>query len=338
MNIRILVLTDHETHGDGESIYPLLTTMNSSEDIALISVASRSVFANHSFFVNMDKDSLLAKTLDDEFEFSASGAWFKDTQRVWVDEYDVIFLRLDRPVSDDQLRSLDKAWGDKKIIINDPLGIIVTGSKEYLFEFQKYTPEIRLISSIEDVCDELEKYPLVLKPFHGYGGKGLIRLSSKHSWFKDEKSSKEEGLEEIAQSIQLGERYISMRFLDTLAKGDKRVVVVGGKIIGTVLRLPKEGSWLCNLSQGGEANYSEITDIEREMALDISVSLRKQGVLIFGIDTLEDEQGVRKLSEINTLNVGGIHQIGLYTRRPAIQESSDEIVSYINTELNNKQV
>ena len=49
------------------------------------------------------------------------------------------------------------------------------------------------------------------------------------------------------------------------------------------------------------------------MAADVADALATLGVVYFGLDTICDGDGTRWLSELNTLNVGGLRGIGAAT-------------------------
>ena len=51
MKYKLLVITDHFTHGEGESIYPLLVEMSKNSSCERIDVISRGNSANQDFFV-----------------------------------------------------------------------------------------------------------------------------------------------------------------------------------------------------------------------------------------------------------------------------------------------
>ena len=120
-----------------------------------------------------------------------------------------------------------------------------------------------------------------------------------------------------------------MKYLKNVDRGDKRVIVVNGKIMGATLRIPKQGSWICNLSAGGSSNLAKADDNEIKISESISPTIIDQGVVIFGFDTLVDDNGNRVLSEINTLNVGGLLQAEMHSGKPVVQDSANLIWSYI---------
>ena len=113
----------------------------------------------------------------------------------------------------------------------------------------------------------------------------------------------------------------------------KRQLVVGGEILASSLRLPKEGNWLCNVSQGGESVATEVTEREREIINKINPILASEGILIYGTDTLVDDDGQRVLSEINTLSVGGFPQAEAQSGKPIIKKLLDKIFEHADQRI-----
>lgn len=325
---KVLVLTDHHTHGEGESIYELLKEMLGHQYCHDICISTRGDLRNEEFFSNYKSSVIYAKKIDHNFQYHNEGAWFDDPKKVDVTDFDVLFLRLDRPLSDAQLNIVEFTFNEK-LIINNPKGIINTGSKRFLLEFPDICPDMNICHTIEDVYKNLDKFSIVLKPLHGYGGAGLIKIDNKKVFFEEIEYDYIEGLGVIEKLLLSNGAMLSMRYLSKVTNGDKRVVVVGGNVLGATLRLPANGSWLCNLKQGGKASYAEADQAEYEIAEVISPILRKHGVLIFGFDTLENDNGVRCLSEINTLNVGGFLQAQEFSQKPVIKNASQLIWEYI---------
>jgi glutathione synthase len=105
------------------------------------------------------------------------------------------------------------------------------------------------------------------------------------------------------------ENLIAMKYLKNVKNGDKRIVVVNGKILGGILRKPQPDSWLCNTDKGGLPVISNITPEEEKICVIVNKDLAEKGQVIYGIDTLEDDDGTRILSEINTVNAGGLHEL-----------------------------
>ena len=121
-----------------------------------------------------------------------------------------------------------------------------------------------------------------------------------------------------------------MKYLKNVTQGDKRILVVGGKIMAASLRLPAPNSWLCNVAQGGISVPSELEKEEIDIIKTISPRLEQEGIFIFGADTLVNDDGKRILSEINTLSIGGFPQAEKQTGKPIVQDTINKIIKYID--------
>jgi len=151
----------------------------------------------------------------------------------------------------------------------------------------------------------------VLKPYRGYGGRGIIRIKR-----NGEVSSSDLGnvsiqddhaIAEIKRTCNAG--CIAMDYLKRISLGDKRIIVLNGNILGAVLRVPSEGKWLANVAMGATTRSSQVTAEEEAMVDKINPDLQKKGIYLYGIDTIENDSGKRVLSEINVTNVGGLTQM-----------------------------
>ena len=157
-----------------------------------------------------------------------------------------------------------------KVVINDPIGIQETGSKQFLLSFPEICPPMRQCRSIEEVYEFSREFPLVIKPLRSYGGKGLMRLGSGQWWLGPKPCGSREFGEALKKLLDRDKSVLAMKFLDTISQGDKRVVVVNGEVLGAMLRKPADGSWIANLSSGGSSHYSFPDENEIEMARVIS--------------------------------------------------------------------
>ncbi|MEL7221946.1 MAG: glutathione synthetase, partial [Bacteroidota bacterium] len=132
---RVLVLTDHSKHSKENSIYALLRGMLDTDRCQSVDVASRALVENEGFFYQKDKDALQAVPVSKNFAFDPSGRVFQQGLRlVNVADFDVVFLRLPRPVSDDFLEWLTQIF-PTQVFINHPNGILATSTKAFLLQF-----------------------------------------------------------------------------------------------------------------------------------------------------------------------------------------------------------
>ena len=326
-NYRILVLTDHSGHSNQNSIYAILSQMKSHPRCSSIDIASRGLLENKFFFDKMQSESLYVNEVHSNFEYSDCGKHYSNNLKKYnSSDYDIVFLRLPRPISDDFLHWIDVLFS-RATIVNKPSGIIMTSNKKYLINFPELCPGVRLCNSLDDIQQEIAKYPIVLKPLKEYGGKGLLKIEGTvlHDGYRKHNTSNY--LSTMKEYVE-EEGMLSMRYLKNVNKGDKRILVVGGEIQAASLRLPAEGSWLCNVAQGGKSIYSEVTLKEKKIIDTINPFLKENGILVYGADTLEDDNGERVLSEINTLSIGGFPQAEAQTGKPIIKTLIDSIFNY----------
>jgi glutathione synthase len=299
-----------------------------------IDIASRGYSANDSFFTDYQFDDLNAIRITESFDFDPLGKQFSiKTSLVDPFDYDLLFLRLPRPLTDDFLIQLDLKL-NHIVIINDPIGIINSSSKSFLLNFRELCPPIKLCKSISEVLDFSKKHDLVLKPLREYGGKGLLRIMGETLNDGDRDWNTIEYLWTIENTL-ISDGYLAMKYLKNVVNGDKRLLVVNGEIQAAAIRFPARDQWLCNVASGGTAHPAEPTDKEVEIVNRINPLLKKNGILIYGADTLEDDDGNRTLSEINTLSIGGFAQAEKFTGKPVIKLTLDKIFEYANARYSN---
>jgi glutathione synthase len=313
--MNILVLTDHKSHTANNSFYLIVNSLQDHPQVEKVFVCSRSDAFNNSFF-NGEKVKLKVKALDDYIDFESFDKWIaQDNVEVTsFDAFDFILLRLPRPIAPGFFNLLKEQFDEKKIV-NRPSGIEKTGSKAYLVNFNEYCAPLAIVQSIEEIIEFKERYGTVLKPLEEYGGKGIIRIDQQVVYLGNDVQI---SFKEFAASYKESPTtYLAMKYLKNVSKGDKRIVVANGEILTSSTRYPAEGSWLCNVAQGGSAELSQPTEREVEIVEHITPILKKEGIFLYGLDTLQNDEGIRVISEINTLSVGGI--------APAESMSSDNL-------------
>ena len=248
--------------------------------------------------------------------------------------YDVVWLRLPPPLPFDFLDFLIQKFSTQ-LIINNPAGIYKTGSKEFLIHFPQLCPPMQVCRSLEDIESLKNQFPIVLKPFREYGGRGIIRIDNNRVWEGNQQSTFAEFSETLkGKSIQ----YLGVKFLKNVGQGDKRIIVVDGQIMGASLRLPATNSWLCNVAMGGSAQVSQVDDEEVAMIETVNPILSKMGICMYGIDTLMGDNGKRVLSEINTTSIGGLPQLAKQQGKPLVKETANLLWNYIHQKIGKERV
>ncbi|CAH0999074.1 Glutathione synthetase [Neolewinella maritima] len=312
--LSFLVLTDHSGHSDQNSVYSLVSTLAADPRCKYVDIASRGNPKNAPFFQGA-RTQVQGFRVKGKLQFQPSGRQFlEDTHPLDPQAYDVIWLRLPHPVSAvffDALADYNSG-ADAPLCINNPEGIEVTGDKSFLLNFPEWTPPIRLVRNAEEAREYARHFPLVLKPLRAYGGNGILRVN---------------GPEDVT-GADFSTPYLAMKFLQNVSQGDKRILVVNGKILAASLRLPAPGQWLCNVAQGGKSIGAEVAPEEHAMIEAIAPELLRRGICFCGVDTLVADDGRRVLSELNTLSIGGFPQAEAQTGRPILQQTIDELFSY----------
>lgn len=322
--IKVLVLTDHSVHSPANSVYSLSTAMLKSEIVSSVDVASRGLACNDVFFEKMKADTIWAAPIQDDFKFRRTDELYRrGLRQVEPNSYDLILIRFPYPVVDGFFDFMSNALDENKII-NRPSGILETSTKAFLLNFPEWTPPCRLLHDAESVKLMADEMVMVLKPLRNYGGKGIVRIVN---------NTAEDGnsilpLDEFLQNSNMEYPVLGMKYLKNVGLGDKRIVVANGEIITSSLRVPKEGGWLCNVAQGGSSTASEPDEREVKMVEAISPVLKERGIVVFGMDTLVDDEGQRVLSEINTLSIGGIYPAELESNIRLSDKVADGILKY----------
>lgn len=331
--LKILVLTDHTNHSAENSLYALLQSMRKHPSCAHIDIATRANPLNDFFFKNYVDKGLFVSTVDESFAFSPEGKSFqKLVHRKSVHDYDAVWLRMPPPLAKSFLIFLKHKF-PTQIFVNDPDGIYKAGSKAFLKNFIEVCAPMKICLSVEDVFEFSQRFPIVLKPFREYGGKGIVRIDGKKVW----EGKNEMGLDDFLSKIKDTEiEYLGVKFLKNVTQGDKRIIVVNGKIIGASLRLPPQDSWLCNVAMGGSSVAATVDEAERKIIEYINPTMTKLGIVMYGVDTLMGDEGRRVLSEINTTSIGGIPQMEKQQNQPLVKATTDEIWNFIINKLREK--
>jgi glutathione synthase len=321
----LLILTDHSRHTENNSLYELAKALARHKRCKRVDVASRGMPGNHPFFFDKNTTSFQVVKVGSGFHFEAGpNAFTSDLIPGALSDYDFILLRLPHPIDEPFLKFLGTHFEENRIM-NRPSGILVAGSKTFLKEFEEFCPPMKICKNEEDVLEFASQFTLVLKPFYGHGGAGIVKTDGRSVWMGERRVD----FRTWADVWRMNpEPYLAMQFLENVTAGDKRILVVNGKIMGASLRLPKEGSWMCNVSQGGHSVFAVTDRRERKIAKVLQEKLEPLGIGIFGFDTLLGNEGKRLLSEVNVLSIGGIVPMEKESGNPIVRQTANEIMKW----------
>ncbi len=329
---KVLILTDHANHSSENALYPLAKAMLNHRFTQCVDIASRAVLENAPFFNNLSSDNLWVSEVGDSFQYQKDGFYLKSNlKNTSISNYDLIWLRMPPPLDWSFLNFLEKGIKNQ-IIINQPKGIFETGTKAFLINFPEICAPMMICKTKEDVVEFKESFPIVLKPFREYGGRGIYKIDKNKVWNKNEEMNFDSFIEKLDDGYL---PCLAVKYLKNVTKGDKRIIVVNGKILGASLRLPAQNSWLCNVAMGGKSVHTKVDEDEINIIKKIDPILNDMGIVMYGVDTLVNDEGKRVLSEINTTSIGGLPQIAKQQNLPLVEEAIDLIWKYFLEKKNN---
>ena len=166
---------------------------------------------------------------------------------------------------------------DKVKIINDPSSIRNISEKLYAIKYLKYMPPTIFSQNIDEIKKFFKKNEkVILKPIHSFGGNDIHLLSKFDLKF-------------IKKFIKKHEYIICQKYLPKINKGDKRVFLINGKVMGAISRVPKKGSFLSNMSKGAKPINTQLTNIEKKISKLVAKNLRKENIFLAGIDFIDQK-------------------------------------------------
>lgn len=211
-------------------------------------------------------------------------------------DVDVVLMRQDPPFDLGYITAthlLERIHGET-LIVNDPASVRNAPEKLWVLDFPQFMPPTAITRSRGLARKFLAEHgEIVVKPLHGFAGGSVFRIGS------DGRN--------LASLIELFNRtyrepHVLQKFIPEIAQGDKRIVLVDGKVAGAINRVPGEGEIRSNLAVGGKAAKADLTPREEEICELLGPECRKRGLVFVGIDVI----GGRWLTEINVTSPTGI--------------------------------
>ena len=190
-----------------------------------------------------------------------------------------VLMRQNPPFNMDYITAtflLDKI-SKKTQVINNPFTVRNMPEKLYSIDFLKFMPPTIFTKNIDEINKFKKKYKkIVIKPTHGYGGKNILFISKKLPRAK------------IINYVKKQDHVMVQKFIPQIKYGDKRIFIIGGIIKGAIRRIPKKGSIVSNIGQGGKAVETKLTIKETRIAKVIAKNLKKNKIAFAGIDLISN--------------------------------------------------
>lgn len=162
-------------------------------------------------------------------------------------------------------------------IINDPTSIRNVSEKLYSAKYQKFMPDTIFSQNLDEIKSFFKKNKkVIVKPIHSYSGNDILLMNSFN-------------LKTINNFIKKHDHIMCQKFLPKISKGDKRVFIINGKVVGAISRVPKKGSFLSNMSKGAIPINIKLTKSEFKISKLISKDLKKENIFFAGIDFIDQK-------------------------------------------------
>jgi len=208
----------------------------------------------------------------------------------FLSEFDAIVIRKDPPFDMEYIYTtylLELAEKQGARVFNKPEAIRSHNEKLAIAQFPQYTAPTLVTRDAKRLrAFHAEHKDVILKPLDGMGGMGIFRIGQDGM-----------NLGSVIETLtDNGNRTImAQRFIPEISQGDKRILLIGGKVVPHVLaRIPQGGEVRGNLAAGGLGVAQPISPRELEIAEALAPVLAQRGLLLVGLDAIGNY-----LTEIN---------------------------------------
>jgi len=204
----------------------------------------------------------------------------------------VILIRNDPPFDNRYLYTtfLLNHISNKVKIINHPFAIRNISEKLFSINLMRYMPPTLISENLSEIKSFFKKHKAVVaKPINGFSGNNVIL-------FKTFNANK------LKKLLKNHNHLFFQKFLPGVSKGDKRVFIIKGKIVGAISRIPKKGSILSNMSKGAKAKLTKLTRKEINVSKVIGKLLVKNNIYFAGVDFVQG----KLIGDINVTSPTGL--------------------------------
>lgn len=207
-----------------------------------------------------------------------------------LSDFDAVLMRKDPPFDMEYVAAtwlLEQAVREGARVVNDPRAVRDHNEKLAILQFSHFTAPTIVTRSADDLrAFVVEHRDAVFKLLDGMGGMSVFRARAD-----------DPNLSVIIETMnRFGARTVmAQRFIPRISEGDKRILLIGGKVVPYCLaRIPQAGEFRGNLAAGGRGQARALSARDREIAEALAPELAGRGLLLVGLDVIGDH-----LTEIN---------------------------------------
>ena len=221
--------------------------------------------------------------------------FLSDKMVINLEEFKFIFLRQDPPFNMHYITStylLDCLPKSTKVI-NNPSSVRNAAEKILPFQFKEFMPPTLISQRVEEIKIFFKLHEdIIIKPLYGNGGEGIHRSQNG-----------------LLEGIDIHGDYLEMpimaqKYIPEISEGDRRIIFFDGDYVGSVARIPSEGSIKANFHAGGSAKKTGLVFRDQQIIEALGKELKKLDLFFVGIDIIGNF-----LTEINVTSPTAIRQI-----------------------------
>ncbi len=221
-----------------------------------------------------------------------------DPRTVDLGDLDVVHLRQDPPFDMSYITTthLLERVHPETLVVNDPSHVRNAPEKIFVLDFLDLMPPTMVTRSLDDVRAFRAEYKdIIIKPLYGNGGEAVFLLKQDDTNLAS--------LVELFQ-LMLREPFMVQQYLPQVREGDKRIILIDGKLAGAINRVPAPDETRSNMHIGGTPKPVDLTPRDHEICERLGPELKKRGLIFVGIDVIGDY-----LTEINVTSPTGIREV-----------------------------
>ena len=204
----------------------------------------------------------------------------------------VILIRNDPPFDNRYLYTtfLLNHISKKVKIINHPFAVRNISEKLFSINLMRYMPPTLISENLSEIRSFFKRHKAVVaKPINGFSGNNVVLFKTFN-------------VNKLKKLLKNHNHLFFQKFLPGVSKGDKRVFIIKGKIVGAISRVPKKGSILSNMSKGAKAKSTKLTIKEINASKAIGKLLVKNNIFFAGIDFVQE----KLIGDINVTSPTGL--------------------------------
>jgi glutathione synthase len=214
-------------------------------------------------------------------------------------EYQAVWMRKDPPFDLEYYFAtllLERARGHT-FLVNDPRGLRDANEKLYILDFPSFIPPTRVTRRVAELRRCLEDWDgeMIVKPIDACGGWGVFHV----------RATDRNTPSILDTSTRLGTRLVvAQRYLPEVRRGDKRILLLDGEVLGAVLRVPRADDTRANLHVGATPERTTLSPRELEICAAVGKRCKADGLHFVGIDVIGGY-----LTEVNVTSPTGVVEI-----------------------------